>query len=151
MKYLLSLGLMLFVIGFSNCNKETTDQKLVDEEIILKYISDNNLDAEKGEEGLYYVIDAPGTGDACVSTSTVKTNYKGYFTNGDVFDEGTVDQFYLMNAIRGWQLGIPEYKEGGSGILLIPSAIGYGPSGSSSGSIPPNAVIIFDIELIKVY
>jgi FKBP-type peptidyl-prolyl cis-trans isomerase len=140
------------MIGFSNCSKKKVeDQSKIDEEIILQYISDNNLDALKGEEGLYYVIDAPGTGDPCFFNSEVKTTYKGYFTDGSVFDEGTIDNFFLTNAIKGWQLGIPKYKEGGKGMLLIPSAIGYGPSGSSSGSIPPNSVILFDIDLIKVY
>jgi FKBP-type peptidyl-prolyl cis-trans isomerase len=50
--------------------------------------------------------------------------------------------------IPGWTSGIPYFKEGGYGKLLIPSALGYGPSGS--GSIPPNTVLVFDVKLIQV-
>lgn len=143
------------LLGFSACNKDKNlsfeEQAQVDKDIILQYISDNNLDAEEGEEGLFYVVNAPGTGDQCQTNSTVKTTYNGYFTDGNSFDGGTIDNFSLQNAIRGWQIGMAKFKEGGDGILLIPSAIGYGTSGSSSGSIPPNTVIIFDVDLIKVY
>ena len=50
--------------------------------------------------------------------------------------------------IEGWKEGIPYFKEGGVGKLLIPSALGYGPNGNSG--IPPNSVLIFDIGLIDV-
>jgi len=145
--------LLLFTvfIAISACNKDEDDQAEIDKNIIIQYIADHNLDAVEGEEGLYYVVDVAGTGDPCNSGSTVKTTYSGYLTNGNIFDQGTIDNFPLQNAIRGWQVGIPHFREGGNGKLLIPSAIGYGPNGSGSGSIPPNAVIIFDVELIKVY
>jgi FKBP-type peptidyl-prolyl cis-trans isomerase len=48
----------------------------------------------------------------------------------------------------GWQIGIPMMKEGGKAKLLIPSQLGYG--SSNLGVIPPNSVLIFDIELIDV-
>lgn len=143
--------LFIVIIGLSACSKNNDDQAQIDKEVILQYIADHNLNAVEGEEGLFYVVEEEGTGDPCNGSSTVKTTYKGYLTNGNVFDEGTIDQFLLTNAIVGWQIGIPKFREGGNGILLIPSAIGYGPNGSSSGSIPPNSVIIFDVELIKVY
>jgi FKBP-type peptidyl-prolyl cis-trans isomerase FkpA len=50
--------------------------------------------------------------------------------------------------IAGWQIGIPLLKTGGSGIFLLPSASGYGTSGY--GSIPPNTVLIFEIDLVSV-
>jgi len=143
------LAIALLSIVFGGCKKDDVDQSAIDREIILKYIADNNLDAIEAEQGLFYVVDAPGTGDACTSSSTVKANYNGYLTSGNSFDSGVIDNFNLQSAIVGWQIGMPKFKEGGEGILLIPSAIGYGASGSSS--IPANAVIIFDIELIKVY
>jgi FKBP-type peptidyl-prolyl cis-trans isomerase len=54
----------------------------------------------------------------------------------------------LQNVILGWTEGIPYFKEGGSGKLLIPSALAYGPNGTTG--IPPNSVLIFEIELIEV-
>lgn len=142
---------LLVIISALGCSKDKTDQDQVDREIILQYIADNNLNAIEGEQGLFYVIDDPGTGDPCYSNSTIKTNYDGYFTNGESFDGGTIDNFSLTNAIVGWQIGMPKFKEGGAGILLIPSSIGYGRTGSSGGSIPGNTVIIFDVSLLKVY
>jgi len=54
----------------------------------------------------------------------------------------------LTNVIQGWQEGIPLFSEGGSGILLIPSALGYG--NQSIGNIPANSVLIFEVTLINV-
>lgn len=142
---------LLLILGLMACNKDKVDQDQVDRDIILQYIADNNLDAIEGEQGLYYVIDDPGTGDVCYSNSTVKTTYDGYFTSKESFDGGTIDNFNLLNAIVGWQIGMPKFREGGSGILLIPSSLGYGQTGSSGGSVPGNSVIIFDVSLIKVY
>lgn len=152
MKYTFIIVVLLFtILGCNKDDKNNEDQAEIDRNIILQYISDNNLDAQEAEQGLFYVVNAPGTGDPCTATSEIKTTYSGYFVNGSEFDGGTIDHFNLQNAIVGWQIGIPKFKEGGDGILLIPSAIGYGPSGSGSGSIPGNSVIIFDVNLIKVY
>jgi FKBP-type peptidyl-prolyl cis-trans isomerase FkpA len=67
-----------------------------------------------------------------------------------VFDESGSDGivFPLNGVIEGWTEGIPYFKEGGSGKLLVPSALAYGRQGS--GSIAPNTVLIFDVELIDV-
>jgi FKBP-type peptidyl-prolyl cis-trans isomerase FkpA len=85
-----------------------------------------------------------------LAESTVTVAYKGYLTDGTVFDESDSNgiTFSLRNVIQGWQEGIPLFKEGGSGMLLIPSALGYG--SSSQGQIPANSVLIFEITLIDV-
>lgn len=82
--------------------------------------------------------------------STVKVLYKGYLTNGEIFDQTNQDArvFKLKNLIEGWRIGIPLLKEGGSGIFLLPSAMGYG--SNQVGAIPPNSVIIFEIELLSI-
>lgn len=95
--------------------------------------------------GLYYVIDTPGTGNNPTANSTVTVDYKGYFTSGTVFD-GTTTQFSLKNVIAGWQQGIPLFKKGGKGKLLLPSRLAYGSSGTTG--IAPGKVLIFDINLI---
>ena len=149
MKYLIPVFLVLFV--FSSCGKKkAAEQAIIDENIILQYISDNNLNAVATGSGLYYVIDTQGTGASCTANSTVQVAYSGYFTNGVVFDESSSEGivFPLNGVIKGWTEGIPYFKEGGSGKLLIPSALAYGRQGS--GSIPPNTVLIFDVALIDV-
>ena len=65
-----------------------------------------------------------------------------------MFDENTAGvEFRLGGLIAGWQIGLQKYKKGTKGKLLIPSGYGYGPSGQ--GSIPGNAVLIFDIEMVS--
>lgn len=105
--------------------------------------------AEKTETGLYYVIDEPGEGKQPNTSSNVTVAYKGYFTNGNVFDESKEGiSFGLNRVIPGWTQGIPFFKEGGKGMLIIPSSLAYGNSGRTG--IPGGAVLVFDINLIKV-
>ena len=138
------------LVAFSSCKKEEVDYTQIDEDIIKQYITDNNLTATATGTGLYYVVDTPGNGAQPSSQSTVTVAYKGYLSNGSVFDESASSgiSFSLTSVIQGWQEGIPYFKEGGSGILLIPSALGYG-SQATSG-IPANSVLIFEVELIDI-
>ncbi len=149
-KFLISLSL-LFVL-FAGCKKESEKQAEADEKIILDYLADNNLSATRHSSGLYYIINEEGEGNSPTSSSRVKVKYKGYLTNGTVFDEtegNSSATFELSGLISGWQIGIPLLKKGGNGTFFIPSALGYGPS--ATGGIPGNSVLIFEIELIDIY
>lgn len=134
---------------FNTCNK-SVDYTQLDEDIILQYISDNNLNAEPTGSGLYYVINSTGNGEFPNINSLVTVAYKGTLTDGTTFDQSSSNgiTFPLSNVIQGWQEGIPLFSEGGSGILLIPSALGYG--SQSVGNIPENSVLIFEVTLINV-
>jgi len=137
-----------------HCKKdedESQSQTEIDNEIILKYIADNELDAMHIGSGLYYVDEETGTGENPDPSSTVRVSYKGYFTDGQVFDQSSGEAgitFGLNQVIQGWTMGIPFFKEGGRGKLLIPSGLAYGSSPRSG--IPANSVLIFDIHLIEV-
>ena len=135
----------------SSCKKTSSkDQAKIDNEIIQKYISDNKLSATSTSNGLYYVIENQGSGTKPNSYSQVQVAYKGYLTDGTVFDQsissGAV--FNLQSVIKGWTEGIPYFRAGGNGKLLIPSALGYGTNGTTG--IPGNSVLIFDVKVIKV-
>ena len=136
----------------SSCNKKLSPEEQMekDQEIISNYISSNNLNAQSTSTGLHYVITDEGTGNFPSSTDDVTVRYKGYFTDGSVFDQSDNAgiTFNLQQVIAGWTEGIPKFKEGGEGILLLPSALAYGPDGNSS--IPPNTVIIFDVTLLDI-
>ena len=146
---------VLIIIGsglVQSCKKDdtATKQAQIDEQIIKDYLDSNDIVAQRHESGLYYVITDEGDGVHPTESSTVQVYYKGYFTNGDIFDQtsnGPVS-FPLNNLIPGWQIGIPLLKEGGGGTFFLPSALGYGSSGTSS--VPPNSVLIFDIDLVSV-
>ena len=135
-------------LAFFSCNKKKK-QALLDDEIISDYISENQLVATKTESGLYYVINNQGVGNNPTTTSTVKVAYKGYFTDDNIFDESdtTGISFSLTSVIDGWQEGIPYFKPGGKGLLLIPSELGYGRT--ARPGIPANSVLIFRIHLIE--
>ena len=148
MKYtLLTFALILFT---SCSKKESVDYVTKNDEEIQKYISDNSLNAEKNNSGLYFVIDNLGSGAQPIATNNVTVAYKGYYTNGSVFDQSDAEgiSFNLQQVIRGWTEGITYFKEGGSGMLLIPAHLGYG--NNNYNGIPGGSVLIFDINLISV-
>lgn len=145
------LFFLLFSLLVSSCKKnKKVSQAEVDEDIITKYIANNNLDAKATGSGLYYVISVVGTGSQPNSSSNVTVKYKGTLTDGTVFDQSASAgaTFNLSGVIKGWQEGIPLFKKGGKGILLIPSALGYGDQ--ATGKIPAASVLIFDVELLDV-
>lgn len=142
--------LVLFIVISSCSKKKAEKQAKLDDEIIKEYIANNGLTATATGSGLYYVIETQGNGASCNTLSDVRVAYKGYFTDGSVFDESSINgiSFNLQQVIKGWTEGIPYFKEGGNGILLIPSALAYGNTGNSS--IPKNSVLIFDVKLLEV-
>jgi FKBP-type peptidyl-prolyl cis-trans isomerase FkpA len=152
MNKFLKLVLCLLVLssGVSCKKKNVIDQATADENIITKYIAEHGLNATATGSGLYYVISSQGTGANPTASSVVTVNYKGYLTDGTVFDRSPTGGYVtaLNKVIQGWQEGIPLFKKGGKGMLLIPSALGYG--SQATGSIPANSVLIFDIELVDV-
>ncbi|NCA85504.1 MAG: peptidylprolyl isomerase [Clostridia bacterium] len=124
-------------------------QAALDEQIIQDYLAQNNITAERHTSGIYYKITTYGAGATPTPNSLVEVFYKGYLTNGNIFDKTTNAsvQFPLSQLIEGWQIAIPLLQEGGSGTFFIPSALGY-PNGSSN--IPPHSVLIFEIDLVSV-
>lgn len=104
--------------------------------------------------GLQYIETVAGTGAAPQVGDQVSVHYTGRLEDGTEFDSsigrGQPFQFTLGQGavIAGWDEGIALMKEGGQAQLVIPSELGYGPNGS--GVIPPNATLIFDVELVQV-
>ncbi len=113
------------------------------------YLADKKIIAQKGEQGIRYVITKPGAGDKPSLSSTVKVNYKGsLLADGSVFDQSESPvEFPLSNLIQGWQIGFPLLNKGSKATLYIPSSLGYGANGAPP-NIPPNANLVFEIELI---
>lgn len=141
---------LLLICGTACKKKKIISQATEDENIIVKYISEHNLKATATGSGLYYVMSSEGTGIQPNLNSLVTINYKGTLTDGTVFDQKTGGAYStnLSKVIQGWQEGIPLFKKGGKGMLLIPSALGYGTK--ANGNIPANSVLIFDVELVDV-
>lgn len=149
-KHLLIFSLMAFALASCLNEEEPVDQVAVDDQAIQEYLDVNGLQAEKTDLGLYFIIDVEGNGEVPELTDTVTVHYEGRLLNDQVFDSsydrGEPLEIRLNQVIPGWQVGIPLFSKGGSGTLFIPSWLAYGRQ--SVGSIPPNSVLIFDVELI---
>lgn len=105
--------------------------------------------------GLTYVITQRGTGRQPVAGETVIVNYTGLLGSGFKFDSsldrGTPFEFPLGagRVIKGWDEGIAQLRVGDQATLIIPASIGYGARGAG-GVIPPNATLIFLVELVGI-
>ncbi|NQV49337.1 MAG: FKBP-type peptidyl-prolyl cis-trans isomerase [Candidatus Marinimicrobia bacterium] len=105
--------------------------------------------------GLKYIDREIGTGKSPVSGQGVSVHYTGTLEDGTLFDSsvdrGTPFSFTIGigRVIAGWDEGVMSMKIGGKRRLIIPSDLGYGPQGAG-GVIPPNATLIFDVELLAI-
>ena len=119
------------------------------ERLIQNYLTDNGLTSQRTESGLHVIVEQTGNGTFPTIDDSVRVNYRGFLLDGTNFENNDDITFPLRNVIRGWQEGIPFFSEGGSGQLLIPSALAYGAAGSPP-NIPPNAILRFEIDLLDV-
>lgn len=101
-------------------------------------------------EGLYYKDVTVGDGAVAGVASRVTVAYRGLLANGTQVDSSTGLTFRLRQdpIIKGWKIGVPGMKVGGSRILIIPPELGYG--FREVGPIPPNSTLIFRVQLMRV-
>ena len=166
MKYIIAL-IFLFTLNFFICCSDNnmnsyynnpcfnklpyTEQMAIDVKLIDGYLNEQGIIAEIDESGLRYFIIAEGNGSRPTTDSTVNVKYRGTLMNDNsLFDESNEGiDLQLSFVIDGWKIGIPLIREGGKIMLYIPSQLGYGCNGSGT-SIPSNANLIFEVELIEI-
>ena len=104
--------------------------------------------------GLQYEVITEGSGRKPAATDNVRVHYEGTLIDGTVFDSsyarGEPVEFNLSQVIPGWTEGVQLMSEGSNYRFVIPSNLAYGTTGAGGGSIPPNAVLIFKVELLSV-
>ena len=156
-KYLLLLSVI--VLGLSACKKVdfVTEQAAIDDAKIQAYMTANNITATKDASGIYYKVLKTGTGAYPTSTaSTIQVAYTGKYLNGTTFDQSSNFVTKLSDTIKGWQIGMLKVNAGTLGVsnsggrilLIVPSALAYGTTGS--GALAANTVLAFTIDLIGV-
>jgi FKBP-type peptidyl-prolyl cis-trans isomerase FklB len=120
-----------------------------------KFLEDNGKKegVKTTASGLQYKIITEGSGKMPSDTSTVKVHYKGTLIDGTKFDSsydrGQPIEFPVNGVIKGWTEALKLMKAGTKAQLYIPSDLAYGAQGAPP-SIPPNATLIFDVELLEV-
>ena len=137
-------------------DEDAKKQKVTDDNLIKKHLAEKGIkNAQRTASGLYYQIIEAGTGAAPKQGDNVEVHYTGTLLNGTKFDSsrdrGQTLPFAYQSGqmIQGFDEGVGFIKQGGKIKLFIPSHIGYG-ANSPSPSIPANAVLCFDVELVKV-
>lgn len=116
----------------------------------------NNMDKQAtGSEELKIEVLQQGTGPEAKNGDLVSVHHTGYLVNGQVFDSsvGRGEPFSFTlgigQVIKGWDQGVLGMKVGEKRKLTIPSDLAYGSTGAG-GAIPPNATLVFDVELIRI-
>ena len=115
-----------------------------------------DLDSVQGEEGgLRYAVTKIGDGAKPTEGQTITAHYTGYLVDGTKFDS-SVDrgspfktEIGVGKVIKGWDTAFLDMQIGEKRVLIIPPELGYGARGSGR-VIPPNATLVFDVELIDV-
>jgi FKBP-type peptidyl-prolyl cis-trans isomerase len=104
--------------------------------------------------GLQYKVLKEGAGKSPQATDTVSVHYRGTLLDGTEFDSsikrGQPAEFPLNRVIPGWTEGVQLMKVGAKYQFTIPSKLAYGASGTPGGPIPPNATLIFEVELLAI-
>jgi len=110
-------------------------------------------DVQVTESGLQYQVLEPGDGPKPGRDATVRVNYVGKLLDGTVFDgngEGGPVDFPLGQVVPGWQEGISMMPVGSKYRFWIPPELAYGEAGTPGGPIPPNATLVFEVELVGI-
>ncbi len=125
---------------------------------LRRYVTANVPAAVETPSGVFYTLEAAGTGAAPDVCSDVAVEYQGYLFNGFRFDgtpTGEVARFTLGGTIEGWRKGIPNAKAGGSITLYIPPSLGYGAQQMTNTAgeviIPANSYLMFTVNLLEVH
>jgi FKBP-type peptidyl-prolyl cis-trans isomerase FkpA len=130
---------------FDECSLKAPDSEI---QAVQSYLTSAGITATQHCSGMFYSIENSGSGKAPNACSQVQVHYVGKFPNGTIFDQGDFNTT-LSSVIRGWSIGVPLIREGGRIHLYIPPALGYG--SQTNGPIPGNSILVFDIDLNKVY
>jgi FKBP-type peptidyl-prolyl cis-trans isomerase len=144
MKMWVTILAILLAVSVAGAGQTTKPGGAMDEKIVTT------------PSGLKYVDLVVGTGAEAQKGQTVAVHYTGWLTDGKKFDS-SVDRGQPFSfplgagrVIKGWDEGVAGMKVGGKRKLMIPPQLGYGERGAGGGLIPPNAELIFEVQLLEI-
>lgn len=146
MKKLLFLVLSALLLGACQTYSEDDHESFDDQ--IKSYLEKSPVKYRKSESGLYYFIEREGEGPFIKTTDRVSFTYEGKLLNGEVFDGQNKKKpitYPVKELIMGWQEAMLYLKKGGKIKLVVPPQLGYGDY--DLDDIPPNSVLLFDLEV----
>ena len=155
-KLFIAASVVLLAIACNKSSTSTCTNATVESEatVISSYASSQGIVGTKDPSGVYYQIINEGGANKPTLTSKIYIKYRGEKLDGTVFDQATnpgTTGFTLNSLIEGWKIGIPKIGKGGKIKLVIPSALAYGCTGTTSSdsakSIPANSPLFFEIEM----
>jgi len=146
------LGALLALSALTVTAQTATGQTAAKDDVLVKAA------AEKGAvvtaSGLVYRSLKDGNGASPTAEDTVRVHYRGTLPNGKEFDSSYARKepvsFPLNRVIKCWTEGVQRMKVGGKAKLTCPAAIAYGERGAGGGQIPPNAILLFEVELLAI-
>ncbi len=131
-------------------------QMAIDSRLIREYATQNMLLLQYDQWGIGYTMEREGSGSKVQPGQTAVVHYTGRLLNGQVFDSSLNRGQPIAvpvgagRVIPGWDEGLQLFAVGGKGRLYIPSSLAYGEEGAGNGIIPPDANLIFDIEVLGI-
>lgn len=131
--------------------------RLSEMDIITNYLSDNKIDIPSEPNGIYFLSRESGDGPPVEVGKHIWIHYEGKFLNGKFVDSSKARNAPLdfiygndMYVIEGLDYAVGRMREGGKAVILIPSGLGFGSSGSARGIVPPFTAMIYMVEVLKV-
>ena len=147
---IITIAMILIIVGYFVFQKPSSNQVQTNNNVTANNFMIQNMKVEIAKEG---------SGQAAKTGDKVTVNYTGKLSNGTVFDSNIDPQFkhvepYQLtlgqnSVIQGWELGVLGMKAGEKRTLTIPPELGYGAAGAGT-IIPPNATLIFEVDLLKI-
>ena len=125
----------------------------IDRKIIREYVSlQEGMTFDSTASGIFYSIEEPGIGEPPTDSSMVTVHYTLYLVDNSKiessYDKGEPSTFKVSQVIKGWNESLKLLGVMGKGTFVIPSGLGYGPR--SVNGMPRNAILVFDIEVLKI-